>query len=312
MSDEKHSWHLLGLGAIGCLYAAYLRRAGIALQVIVRNAAALQQLPVNGGITLQHGNELATVALDATTPAAIAEPIAQLLICTKAHQTLPAVAAIKNNLAAKPLLILLQNGMGVRELLQREIPDAIILHAISTEGAFRTTRFAVTHAGRGNTMIGAIDSMQQQYAKTALTQLRCELPFELAPDIEQRLWLKLGVNSVINPLSAIHRCRNGELLQLANIDAIVTSLCDELAALAQAERMAITAQQYRDAVYRVMRDTAENRSSMLQDIEAGRATEIDFINGYILRRAAHQNLDCPHHAQLLAAVHALEPARTAP
>ena len=312
MNGAKQTWHLLGLGAIGCLYAACLRGAGVAVQAIVRDAAALRELHANGGITLRRGDKVATTALDATTPATIAEPIAQLLICTKAQQTLPAVAAIKHRLAAQPLLILLQNGMGVRELLQREIPDAIMLHAISTEGAFRTARFAVTHAGRGTTLIGAIDAAQQRYAETAALQLRGELPFEPVSDIERRLWLKLGVNSVINPLSAIHRCLNGELQQLENIDDTVTRACDELAALARAESVAITAQQFRDAAYRVMRDTARNRSSMLQDIEARRATEIDFISGFIVRRARDHSLDCPQHAHFLAAVHALEAAASAP
>ncbi|HEY3698818.1 MAG TPA: 2-dehydropantoate 2-reductase, partial [Spongiibacteraceae bacterium] len=270
MINQQRAWHLLGTGAIGCLFAAYLRRAGVALQAIVRDDATLQQLHANSGFALRHGDECTTIAIDAATPETIAQPITQLLICTKAQQTLTAVTAIKAHFAVKPLLILLQNGMGVRELVQREIPDATILHAITTEGAYRSARFDVAHAGRGNTVIGAILPQQQLLAEYAVRALQCELPIAMADDMQLQLWIKLAVNCVINPLSAIHRCRNGELLQLPAIDTIVAALCDEFVTVANAEGLSLHAAQLREAVYRVMRDTAQNRSSMLQDIEAGR------------------------------------------
>ena len=332
MDNAPSRWHVLGAGSLGCLFAAYLQRAGSALELIVRDEAALQQLRANGGITLTrnekprdgkpYADEHATIAVTATTPNSVQAPITQLLICTKAQQTLAAVDAIKSKLAPDVLIVLLQNGMGVRELLQsallqHERPHAIMLNALSTEGAFRSARFHVTHAGYGETVIGSIEPQQQAFAKHAVQALQCELPIAFAPDIERRLWLKLGVNSVINPLTAIHRCRNGELLKLDNIESSVAKLCDELAQVARAERIDLSAAQLRDEVYRVMRATAENRSSMLQDIEAGRDTEIDFINGFVVQRGHHHGISCVQHEGLLAAVRtlehaALEPAPRAP
>lgn len=316
---SQPQWHLLGAGSLGCLFAAYLQRAGVALELIVRDEATLQQLQANGGITLAYDNKSATIPVNATTLNSVKAPITQLLICTKAQQTLAAVAAIKSKLAPDVLIVLLQNGMGVREqlqdaLLQYERPNATILHALSTEGAFRSARFHITHAGRGETVIGAIEPQQQALAKSAVQTLQCELPIAFAPDIERRLWLKLGVNSVINPLTAIHRCRNGELLKLDTIETIetvetiVTQLCDELANVAHAERIDLSSTQLRDEVYRVMHATANNKSSMLQDIEAGRETEVDFINGFIVQRAQHHGIACTKHEALLAAIHTLEQA----
>jgi 2-dehydropantoate 2-reductase len=92
---------------------------------------------------------------------------------------------------------------------------------------------------------------------------------------------------------------------------IVTQLCDELALVARAERIDLSATQLRDEVYRVMRATANNKSSMLQDIESGYATEIDFINGFVVQRAHQHGIACTQHEGLLAAVHTLEQAALA-
>lgn len=308
LGDRQPRWHLLGAGSLGCLFAAYLQRAGIAIELIVRDDATQQQLRANGGITLHSGDANATIAIAAATTVSVEAPIRRLLICTKAQQTLAAVAAIQNKLASDAVIVLLQNGMGVREQLQPVLPGASILHALSTEGAFRTQRFHVTHAGRGETLLGAIDAGPQALAERVAHEWQCcALNIAFAPDIERRLWLKLAVNSVINPLTALQRCRNGELLQRDAIAALIAELCSELEAIAHAEHIDLSAAQMREEIYRVMRATAQNKSSMLQDVEAKRSTEIDFINGFIVQRAQMHQLPCAHHERLLRAMKALQP-----
>lgn len=310
LARNTPQWHLLGTGSLGCLFAAYLQRAGVELTAIVRDNVALQALHNNGGITLARAEERMTVAINAVTPQQLHGPVKQLLMCTKAQQTLAAITAIKSQLAPDAIIVLLQNGMGVRELLQNELPNATILHALSTEGAFRTERFHVTHAGFGDTVIGSIYLDKHDTTRSIVQSLQCERPISFTSDIEQRLWLKLAVNSVINPMTAIHRCRNGELLQHKNFDITLTQLCEELAQVVCAEHIDLNSLQMRDEVYRVIQMTAHNKSSMLQDIEAGRSSEVDFINGFIVRRALMHTLQCPLHAQLLHAVHALQPCTT--
>lgn len=304
-------WYLLGAGSLGCLYAAYLCRAGRDVHLLLRDAPSLDQLHRNGGIRLRRDSDEQTIAIAAEIATAVQGPIQQLLICTKAQQTLDAVREIKPHLASQPIIVLLQNGMGVHELLQREIPDAIFLHAISTEGAYQTRRFHVVHAGHGRTVLGAIDSSQNAIAQRVAESLRCDLTIDVVDDIEQRLWLKLAINSVINPLTALHQCLNGELLQLPNIDSTITHLCNELVDVAGADGKNLTLEQCR-TVYDVINATAQNRSSMLQDRLAKRPTEIDFINGFIVRRARHYGINCSHHAELLDAMKALESRHSLP
>jgi 2-dehydropantoate 2-reductase len=192
--------------------------------------------------------------------------------------------------------------MGVRELLLQAIPDAIVVHAITTEGAWQRERFHIVHAGFGETVIGATTPAEQQYANAVASTLRCELSIAAVTDIERRLWLKLDINSVINPLTALHDCRNGDLLKLPGIDTLIDQLCNEFALVARAENQAFDIADLSAQVLRVMRDTAANRSSMLQDIHARRRSEIEFINGFIVRRAQLHGLFCPQQTLLFDAI----------
>ena len=186
--------------------------------------------------------------------------------------------------------------------LQADWPRARIPHALTTEGAFQRERFAVVHAGRGETLLGGVGADNQILAASVAQTLRCELPVTAVSDIEMRLWRKLAVNSVINPLTALHGCRNGELLQLPDIERRVAQLCAELCAFAAAAGQSLDAAELSRQVFAVMRSTAANRSSMLQDIEQRRGTEIDFINGYIVRRGHELGVPCPGHAALWRAI----------
>lgn len=301
-------WHLLGAGSIGCLFAASLQRAGISTRLILRDAASLAQWRQAGAaIVLQRAEEQWRVELPATSVEALgsATPLRQLLVCTKAQQTVSALSALAAAIDPNALIVLLQNGMGVREQLQALLPHATILHALSTEGAYRIERFHVVHAGRGETVIGGEPGLQA-VAQAAATALRCELPVAAVDDIERRLWLKLAVNSVINPLTALHGCTNGTVLALPDIETLLPALCDEVCAVANAEGQQLNAAQVAETVREVCRVTAANRSSMLQDIAARRLTEIDFINGHVVRTAQRHSISCPRQGALLTQIKALE------
>lgn len=305
---QTDPWQILGAGSIGCLFAAYLQRAGIAVQLILRTADNLALEQGSAPIILQRDSDspqlehIAVPALDSAQVRELQQPLRKLLVCTKAQQTRAAIAAIQNYIDANALIILLQNGMGVREQLADLLPHATILHALTTEGAYQTTRFHIVHAGHGNTVIGAPEPRQQELARAAGKALQCELSLDAVDNIGERLWLKLIVNSIINPLTALHECRNGELPQIAGIDAVITALCTEACAVAYADGQRFEISQLKSQVYQVCRVTAANRSSMLQDLTQRRRSEIDFINGYILRRGAQHAIDCPQQQAVFAAL----------
>lgn len=304
------SWFILGAGSIGCLFAAYLRRAGHPVTLILRDRALVEQLRERGGLRLYSAlkatdaaspSALGTVEVRAATLSQLQETPQRVLVCTKAHQTLAALRAAAPALAPQAQLVLLQNGMGVREQVRTLLPNATIAHAITTEGAWRRDRFDVVHAGRGETLVGVPDSPPAQ-ARAIAAALACELTIRADDAIVSRLWLKLAVNCVINPLTALRECRNGELLQQADIRAQVATLCAELSRVARGAGQSLPQALLEHSVFDVMRRTAANQSSMWQDLQQRRLTEIDFINGYVVREAARLGLPCPAHAALLDAV----------
>ncbi len=288
--------HILGAGAIGTLFAAELARAGADITLLLRDAGSLEQLQRQGGIDIERDGLREIVTVDAVTAGRLDGPIDTLLVCTKAQQTAAAIAPFADHLTPDSTLLLLQNGMGVRDELAARYPALTWLQGLVTEGAFLRDRFSVVHAARGETLIGGFDQPAQRRAEQFAAQwsaLSPSLPLRAVPDIARRQWLKLAANCVVNPLTALHRCRNGELLNLPDIATTVATLCDELAAVASADGVPLDSVELQHNAFAVIRTTAANRSSMLQDIEQGRGSEIDYINGHVVRRGDHHGIDCP-------------------
>lgn len=298
MADYPH-WHILGAGSIGGLWACELFRSGRKPLLIFRDEAALAAYRLAGGISLKQAGTTEHFDVAATCPAHLQTPLTQVLITTKAHQTSAAVAAIAHRLAADAVLVLMQNGMGVAEQLREQYPGLTVLLASTTEGAYREGNFAVVHVGGGGTLIGG-DFAAAACAQSLSTP---QLPVGVSENIERVLWRKLAVNCVINPLTALHHCRNGELLERPQLAADVQRVCDEIAALSAALGREEWIDDLEQEVHRVAHATAANRSSMLQDIEAGRATEIDYINGYLCRLAEEKGLDLPINRELVRRIH---------
>lgn len=301
MAEQIH-WHVLGAGAIGCLFAAALRDAGRAVELIVRGDEALAELARNGGVTIERDGRALTIPISGALPHKIQAPITHLLVCTKAQQTRAALRPLAHKLDSNTVIVLLQNGMGVREQTLQAFPDATVLHAITTAGAYRRDRFHIVHAGAGETLLGALDDADAGVAKTVAAALDSALHVQAVDNIARRLWLKLAINSVINPLTALHNRRNGELLDLADIDTTIANLCSEFAAVAAAEHHAFDSEELIAQVMSVIRATAANRSSMLQDMQAGRRTEIEYINGFLVRKGVQHGISCPQHIALYDAI----------
>jgi 2-dehydropantoate 2-reductase len=123
------------------------------------------------------------------------------------------------------------------------------------------------------------------------------------------LWRKLAINCAINPLTVIHRCRNGELLDKPEALAQIASVVEEILQLSKILNLDQGLANLHEQVLDVARATANNRSSMLQDIESGKETEIEAITGYLCRLAIKHSMQLPTNEELLAQVKAITTAR---
>lgn len=285
-------WHILGAGSLGCLWASRLQLAGQENRLIVRSGH-LQLYQEQGSrihfTDRQQTRHLLPIRLEtAQTPGLIQH----LLLACKAHAAAEAIASVRHRLAPDANLLLLQNGIGSQQEVAAMLPTAQVWLASSTEGAYMSSPFHCVHAGTGQTLIGPF---KQAPAPSWLgTLATCGIPCQWQPDILPALWLKLAINCLINPLTVIHTCRNGDLRHhLGKIEL----LSAELAALLQAAGYPVTTQHLFNTVQQVIRGTADNTSSMLQDVQQGRRTEISYITGFALQQS--RALHTPHQ-QLLA------------
>lgn len=273
---------------MGTLWATRLARAGFPVRLIVRNPARLKAYQAAQGLTLVEGDQAQRLPIGAQLPEDD-EPIRRLLVTCKAYDAERAVAQIAARLSPDAELILLQNGLGSQQAVAERVPHARCIFASSTEGAFRDGDWRTVFAGHGNTWLG---DAHQGPAPLWLDELqRSGIRHEWSSNIVGRLWRKLALNCAINPLTVLHDCRNGGLKAHRTE---VEILCAELATLLEGCGQPEAAIDLSDEVNRVIEATANNYSSMHQDVAQGRRTEISYLLGYACAAARRQQLALPH------------------
>jgi 2-dehydropantoate 2-reductase len=286
------TWHVLGPGAIGSLFACHLQRAGYPTYLLSRAEAEDARI-----ITLEENTHASTQAFSIDNRTT---PIDWLLVTVKAHQTRNALQSIQHRLHAKSRIILLQNGMGTHEIVEQLFPEATCLVATTTEGAFRACTNHIVHAGRGETWIGALQTQYQPDAdKVQQYWQALDLVCHYDPDIMQRLWLKLAINCAINPLTVIYDCKNGALLHKADAMQDMKAICEEVQRVMEATLGAAPNDVF-ERSKSVAEKTANNVSSMLQDVRKGCVTEIDFITGYLVKQATALDIEVPLNQSILS------------
>lgn len=287
------TWHVLGAGSLGGLWATRLSRAGVPLRLILRNQQRLADYQSAGGLALTEEGETSLYPVPAELPDATT-PIRRLLVACKAYDAQAAVAEVSLRLRSGTEILLLQNGLGSQHAIAERWPDCRCIFISSTEGAYRQSGFSIVHAGRGQNWLG--DPMNPN-APTWLTDLeKAQIPHVWTRDIMSKLWRKLALNCAINPMSVLHDCRNGELL--AHREQL-NSLCKDLTHLLRACNQTEAAVGLEDEVLRVIEATASNYSSMHQDVHNGRRTEVSFLLGHACRAALQHGVEAPGLARLL-------------
>ncbi|NVZ82703.1 putative 2-dehydropantoate 2-reductase [Pseudomonas yamanorum] len=286
------TWHVLGAGSLGTLWATRLARAGLPVRLILRDHARLASYQTANGLTLVEQGVAHTYPVVGETCDSPG-PIHRLLVACKAYDAQEAVAQLEHRLAPDAELILLQNGLGSQDAVAAQLPQARCIFASSTEGAFRESDWRVVFAGHGYTWLG---DASHPTPPIWLDDLQAAgIPHEWSTDILTRLWRKLALNCAINPLTVLYECRNGDL-QAHQCE--VATLCAELAELLECCGQPAAAQDLQNEVERVIQATAANYSSMYQDVASGRRTEISYLLGYACQAAARHQLSLPHLQQL--------------
>ncbi|HHX34001.1 MAG TPA: putative 2-dehydropantoate 2-reductase [Gammaproteobacteria bacterium] len=282
-------WHILGAGSLGCLWAARLAADKHTVHLLLRDASALARYRHTPGVGLSDALHQHTAYYPIHAQLADhQQPINNLLLACKAYDAEAAISQVAERLSSDCQIILLQNGLGSQQAVQKLLPKARCIAASSTEGAYLAAPFHSVFAGSGHTWLGDLQSSAQSLPQELLATCNAAgISCTWTPHIAKKLWRKLAINCAINPLTVIHNCLNGAL---TDYSARINTLCDELQQLLHCADQPEAAHELHQHVWTVIDNTAANSSSMRQDVLNQRRTEISYISGFACTQS--QALGC--------------------
>jgi 2-dehydropantoate 2-reductase len=291
---------------MGCLLGGLLARAGEDVVLVDSGAAHVEAL-TRHGLRLWEGEEAVRVPVLALLAPAEVRPAELVLFLVKAHQTRSALPSLPSLLAAGGAVLTLQNGLGAADLLVEAVGAERVLVGVTAQGATRLGPGEVRHGGSGETLVGAYCGANPRAEEAAGVFGRAGLPARAVADVWPAVWRKLAVNCGINALTALTGIRNGRIPETPEAAALLADAVAEAAAVAKAAGIDLgDAGALAEHVLGVARATAVNRSSMGQDVDRRSPTEIDFINGAIVRQGARLAVPTPVNATLARLVKTLE------
>ncbi len=289
---------VMGAGAVGCYFGAMLARAGHDVTLIARpqHVEAVRQ----HGLMFESQSFSGHIPVQATTDASGVEGADIVLFCVKSPDTESAGRAIVPFLKQGAIILCLQNGVDNAERLQA-VTGRIAIPAVVYVATEMAGPGHVRHKGRGELIIGsseASDDVARQFIAAAI-------PSTVSDTVVSELWTKLITNCAYNALSAVAELPYGPLLQVEGVTDVMRAVIGECEAVARALNIPLPAT-LRDSTLALAASMPEQYSSTAQDLARGKPTEIDYLNGYVVKKGAALGIPTPTNLALQVMVKARE------
>jgi 2-dehydropantoate 2-reductase len=295
---------VLGAGAVGCFFGGMLARAGHHVTLIGRplHVAAFRK----SGLHFEGPGFDEQVAVDASTDAAAVRGARLVLFCVKSTDTEQAAAQIAPFLDADTIVVNLQNGVDNTERIQAKVSQPVVPAVVYVATEMKGPGH-LKHHGRGDLVIGSLDG---NISSALLQNLKIQfekasIPVKISDNVAGELWAKLVVNCAYNALSAITQLPYGKLIEGIGIRDTMRDVVEETLALARASGVTM-APDMLARTYKIAEAMPTQYSSTAQDLARGKPTEIDHLNGYVVRRGAALGVPTPANRALHALVKLLE------
>lgn len=296
---------VVGAGAMGSLFGGLLAHAGEEVWLVDLWQAHIEAIQ-SQGLLLEEPEGPLTLPLRATTDVASVGKADLVLLFVKAYDTERAVTQSLVLEKEDTLFLSLQNGLGNGELISQHVDPSRVLLGVTNHGATVLGPGRIRHAGRGKSYLGALQGGRTNRLE-GIARVFCQagLETELTDQIEELIWEKLLVNVGINALAALTGLKNGELLDYPETMRLMEAMVSEAVQVARAQGVAVPSDPF-PKVLEVARATAANRCSMGQDLDRRRRTEIDVINGAVVREASRLGIPVPYNEMITALVKVIE------
>lgn len=291
---------VMGAGAVGCYHGAMLAAAGE--QVVLIGRPRLVQAVRDSGLTLEKDGRRQIFRLEAADDAVAAAGAGLVLVCVKSADTRAAAEALALHLDPETVVLSLQNGIGnaavLSEVLGRPVIPAVVYVAVQMTGDGH-----VLHRGGGRLVIGDTAAAKA----VAVRMSRAGIPTDVSPSVETELWSKLTLNCSLNAVSALTRRPYAAIYAANGAEALLRGVVEECRAVALAEGVVLPVDIWQQVLH-IVDIMPEQMSSTAQDLMRGKPTEIDYINGEIVRRAAKHAIPVPLNNALTVMVSLSEQA----
>jgi len=285
---------VIGPGAVGCLLAVSFAQAGEDVHLVDYRPQRVALLRKQGISLKTLQGETRLIPVPCGLPGEVG-PCGLVIMAVKAHQTEAAASSLPLLLAPGGSALSLQNGLGNLEAMARVVGPEPLLAGITFLGVTRQEEGQILYAGQGEMIIGAppgsgVGAQEIEAVVALFTQ--AGFACRAVADIQSLLWDKLMINAGINPLTALLRVPNGALPDLPEAWSLAVAAAAEVQAVAKAQGLAVSGDPA-ERLLLVCQATAKNRSSMLQDVLAGRPTEIESLNAQVATRGQALHIPTP-------------------
>ncbi len=285
---------VIGPGAMGCLLAGLLGKGGHEVWLVDRHPQRARTLNRRGVFVSEEEGGGFRAQVQATATPQQVGPVDLVIVAVKSYDTAEAARAVRPLVGPQTTVLTLQNGLGNLEILQQALGMDRVLAGVTSQGATLTGPGEVVHAGAGPTVIGEPGGRISERALAVKEVLSAAgIPTEVTADLASALWGKLVVNAGVNAVGALSQVRNGVVPASANLRAAMREAVQEAVRVAEAKGIALPHQDMAARAEEICRDTANNINSMLQDLLRGRSTEVDAINGAVVREGVGVGVPTP-------------------
>jgi len=299
---------VMGAGAVGGYFGGMLARAGAPVTLIGR-ASHVEAIEA-GGLTIESFRfpQPERIRVEAAIGAEAVRGARIVLLCVKTLDTESAAHAIAPHLAPDALVISMQNGVDNVERIRAASGIEALGAAVYVAAEMAAPGY-VRHTGRGDLTVGDVPGSTHDPAavqRVAQCFARAGAPCRVAEDIRGPLWMKMIMNCAYNAISALGRARYGRMAARAEIREIMRHAIDEVVAVARAEAVLLPEENFVEAGWKLAETMGNATSSTAQDLARGKKTEIDSLNGYIVRRGALLGVPTPVNQTLHGLIKLLE------
>ncbi len=299
---------VLGAGAMGSLFGGLLAEGGLEVTLIDVWKEHIAEINNNGlKITGEGGDRY--VKLKATTDPSEVGEVDVVLVQTKARYTEEAVKGALSLFGEDTVAISFQNGLGNEDVIGQSVGREKVLGGVTAQGSGIVGPGVIRNAGNLPSHIGELDGgISDRVERIADVFTKAGLETVASDDIMKDIWKKLLANIGINAMSALCNFRVGEIFDVPETKETILEALDEAALVAKAAGVNIDVNETKDVLYSITGKggTESNRSGMLVDVLNKKKTEIDFINGAVVKLGKEYGIPTPVNKTLTAAVKGLE------